>query len=32
MTKDGNVPPSQDEDSGFFRTETQKRKDIGHGR
>lgn len=26
--KEGNVPPSQDDDSGFLRTETQKRKDT----
>jgi hypothetical protein len=32
MTKEGNVPPSQDEDSGFYRTETKKRKDTEHGR
>lgn len=28
MTKDGNVPPSQDDDSGFYRTETKTRKDA----
>jgi hypothetical protein len=29
MTKDGIVPPTQDEDSGVLRTETKTRKEIG---